>query len=175
MNPERLDPAVQNLAECAGIGIRGLVLVALVAEGGSTPSVTASAIEAGRATVEVEIVLGNRGIGARGFYGSHGQRTELFHSSRDKPFQIDDDERTLTCALDAVEVGLWGLAVAALRNADQEDALEIIDEVRRGAAQIQCGATFTKGGASFVGHFVSEGRALHLFTLDAKLPGPRIH
>lgn len=76
---------IQLLLQAASTGLTGIALKALAGEGKEAALTSLEAIEAGRAFVEVKVLLSKRGISAEGHFCSHGGKTRLFEVALHNP------------------------------------------------------------------------------------------
>lgn len=75
-----------------------------------------------------------------------------------------------TCA-EAAGVGLWALAVHALRVEGKDAALAAMDKIAAGKAHVKCEVLLTTRGMSLEGRFCSHGTDSHLFSVTLNQPG----
>ena len=72
------DNEIQQLLQTASTGLVGIAIKALANEGEEAALTSIDAIGAGRAFLEIKVLLTKRGISAEGNFCSHGGKTRLF-------------------------------------------------------------------------------------------------
>ncbi len=171
------DVAKEQFIEAAGFGVKGLILRALMHEGGAAPIATFAKIGQGQGFVEVRIRIDAAGIKADGAFCSHNERAALFCHVADadvlRPCRstVEGEEPLLRAA----QVGLHGLAQLAFSKAGETAALEMLDLIENGQAHIAVDVLYSRRGASIEGHFHRGQDTRHLFTVNAQQARQTLH
>jgi len=82
--------------------------------------------------------------------------------------RIHSDAQTY---MDAVQAGLWGLAMHAFLLEGKANALVSLDKIATGSAFIEVQVLFTRRGMAVTGEFGSHGERSNLFTATLNQPG----
>lgn len=76
---------ITQLTQGIGAGIGGLIEMALANDGPGAAAASLAAVKAGRAHVEVTVLITRIGVSAEGHMCSHGKKSHLFSVNLDQP------------------------------------------------------------------------------------------